>query len=161
MANLKNCTDMFHKEVDEREFLITKIAAKHGIAPKLVSWERLPDFQVYFICYEALPHRIFRSYIPDTSANKILFTRKEYEKRFRITSIRYPETLSRKENFSLYKNQVYEKIEQLHSLGIVHGDLHEENIVVNDNEVKLIDFGLSKFTNDFSDDIQDLRILFG
>lgn len=42
---------------------------------------------------------------------------------------------------SKLKSSVINKIEELHNLGIVHGDLHEENIVVNnDNDVALIDF---------------------
>lgn len=38
-------------------------------------------------------------------------------------------------------NKIKEKIVRLHSLGILHGDLHGENIVTDGEEVRLIDFG--------------------
>ena len=38
-------------------------------------------------------------------------------------------------------------VEKLHSLGIYHGDLHEENVVARGDRLYLIDFGLSEHIN--------------
>ena len=45
-----------------------------------------------------------------------------------------------------YFRQIISAIEYIHKLGIAHRDLKPENILINkDNDIKLIDFGLSKF----------------
>lgn len=51
-----------------------------------------------------------------------------------------------RENISLetricYYNAIRDIIEELRSLGIVHMDLHAQNIVVKDNQISIIDFG--------------------
>lgn len=82
-----------------------------------------------------------------------------------------------------YKDVTVNNLRKLHSLGIIHGDLSEENIVVDPStkDAKLIDFGMSKYVssidieefnvnNDFDAkshedlfayDLQDIRLLFG
>lgn len=49
------------------------------------------------------------------------------------------------ENRYHYSNAIRDKVMQLHSLGIYHGDLHEENIVIDGSDVRIIDYGMSKF----------------
>jgi len=39
-----------------------------------------------------------------------------------------------------YKEQIIKLYQKLHSLGIIHNDLHSGNIVANGNDVRLIDF---------------------
>jgi tRNA A-37 threonylcarbamoyl transferase component Bud32 len=52
------------------------------------------------------------------------------------------------------KEDINNKIQKLHSLGILHGDLHSNNIVINQdmNEIKIIDFGESKFISEIKKD---------
>jgi tRNA A-37 threonylcarbamoyl transferase component Bud32 len=49
-----------------------------------------------------------------------------------------------------YISPITALIKRLHENGIVHGDIHEENIVIDDNDVKLIDFGFSKYIKDIT-----------
>lgn len=53
-----------------------------------------------------------------------------------------------------FKNLIDEQIEKLHSIGIFHGDLHTSNIVLNPetNDVRIIDFGESRFIDDLNAD---------
>lgn len=50
------------------------------------------------------------------------------------------------------ENSILKKVEKMHELGIVHADLHQENILVTKNKSKVEfyigDFGLSKTTKD-------------
>jgi serine/threonine protein kinase len=81
-------------------------------------------------------------------APKILDIKKLEDNRYEITSERYPLTLLKipEEERAIYTNKIKNKVKKLHSLGIIHGDIHEDNIVVNreKDKVGLIDFGLSK-----------------
>jgi TP53 regulating kinase-like protein len=47
----------------------------------------------------------------------------------------------------------------LHKAGIVHGDLTTSNIVIKDNNVYLVDFGLAKYSNEIEDIGVDLHLL--
>lgn len=56
------------------------------------------------------------------------------------------------EQWPIYKDQILNLVDRLHEAGIYHLDLHEENIVIDDNgTVKLIDFGLSRFVTELRD----------
>jgi len=50
-------------------------------------------------------------------------------------------------------------ISKLHSAGIIHGDLTTSNIILKDNEVYLIDFGLGDFSNKIENKAVDLHLL--
>lgn len=54
----------------------------------------------------------------------------------------------------IFRQQIKDKLYKLHDLGIYHGDLTENNIVVDlsYDEIFLIDFGRSKFIKDITDD---------
>lgn len=51
-------------------------------------------------------------------------------------------------------------IGKLHSAGIVHGDLTTSNMILKDNEIYFIDFGLGFFSNKFEDQGVDLNLLY-
>ena len=52
----------------------------------------------------------------------------------------------REQNACIYFRQIISAIEYIHKMGIAHRDLKPENILINkNNEIKLIDFGLSKY----------------
>lgn len=57
-------------------------------------------------------------------------------------------------------NKAFDNIIQLHQLDITHGDLTTLNMIVKDNDVYLIDFGLSEFTNKIEDKAVDLNLFF-
>jgi tRNA A-37 threonylcarbamoyl transferase component Bud32 len=48
------------------------------------------------------------------------------------------------------KEQLLYKLSRLHSAGILHSDMSEENVVVNDGVVSIIDFGLSRLCSDLN-----------
>lgn len=48
----------------------------------------------------------------------------------------------------------------LHQNGIIHGDLTTLNMIVSNNEIYLIDFGLSKFSKDIEERAVDLDLFF-
>jgi serine/threonine protein kinase len=70
----------------------------------------------------------------------------------RVEMIRYPSTINDlpKNEWQNYVPKVIELLQKLHSLGICHRDISEENIVIDieTGDVKLIDFGLSRFTTE-------------
>lgn len=84
---------------------------------------------------------------------------------------KFPETLSdvimdsnRKEEVKLIIARAKILIEKLHEIGILHGDLSEENIVYDKNigVVALIDFGMSKNISDLTNnDIEQYAENFG
>ena len=93
---------------------------------------------------------------------KVLFVQAQKDN-LQVTMTRYPMTLG--EYIELYKtvpedlkNLVLLQINNLHAVGVVHGDLHEHNIVIDlDQEdpkemVKIIDYGESFFINEWSDE---------
>lgn len=149
------------KVVSELEFLITKIASRYNIGAELLSWKRLDDIKIYHIRYEAVPHVEFRTLVISKNPAKILSLRETTEKVFEITLKLYPRVLIQESSFKIYESAIRQRVEELHALGIVHNDLHEENIVIDyDGTVKLIDFGMSKFQTDTSDDLMEMDILF-
>jgi TP53 regulating kinase-like protein len=50
-------------------------------------------------------------------------------------------------------------IQQLHGYGIIHGDLTTSNMIVKDERIFLIDFGLSYIKNSAEDKAVDLYVL--
>lgn len=53
------------------------------------------------------------------------------------------------------KQILLEKVQKMHDLGIFHGDLHERNVVLSENEPFIIDFGNSEFIKDMIIDEND------
>jgi len=49
-----------------------------------------------------------------------------------------------------------EALSALHEHGIVHGDIRIENFLCNKEEIKIIDFGFSKFKQDCEEDFEEL-----
>ena len=60
------------------------------------------------------------------------------------------------------ENSILKKVEKMHELGIVHADLHQENILVTKNKSKVEfyigDFGLSKTAKDLVKQQEDFDI---
>ena len=71
---------------------------------------------------------------------------KRKNSKYTIVFEKYPKTIIEVSNWSVYKEKAVKLLKKLHSLGIVHHCVTEENIVVNPEtgDVRLIDFGLSK-----------------
>ena len=53
-----------------------------------------------------------------------------------------------------------EIIGRLHSLGMIHGDLTTSNMILKEEKIYLIDFGLGKFTSRIEDCATDLYLLY-
>jgi Kae1-associated kinase Bud32 len=51
-------------------------------------------------------------------------------------------------------------IGKLHSAGIIHGDLTTSNMILQDDKIFFIDFGLGYFSNKIEDQGTDLRLLY-
>jgi tRNA A-37 threonylcarbamoyl transferase component Bud32 len=72
------------------------------------------------------------------------------EGKYEITMELYPLTLAdipRNERL-FYRDLIIDKIRSIHNLGIYHGDIHEENIVIRGNDVRIIDYGTTRFISD-------------
>lgn len=61
-------------------------------------------------------------------------------------------------NNDLFKD-VGEMIGRLHSNGIIHGDLTTSNIIIKNNKIYLIDFGLSMVSNRTEDQGVDIKLI--
>ncbi len=68
------------------------------------------------------------------------------------------DNLSEKERLALCKN-LGEEISKLHSKDIIHGDLTTSNLILKDNNLYFIDFGLGFFSNKTEDKAVDLHLL--
>ncbi|MFO7872542.1 MAG: KEOPS complex kinase/ATPase Bud32 [Candidatus Undinarchaeales archaeon] len=55
--------------------------------------------------------------------------------------------------------QLGREIAELHSAGIIHGDLTTSNILVKENKIYFIDFGLGEFSKSVEKRAVDLRVL--
>jgi Kae1-associated kinase Bud32 len=55
--------------------------------------------------------------------------------------------------------KVGEQIKQMHNQNIIHGDLTTSNMILKNNEVYFIDFGLSFFSDKVEDKAVDLHLL--
>jgi Kae1-associated kinase Bud32 len=55
---------------------------------------------------------------------------------------------------------VGELVGKLHSAGIVHGDLTTSNMILKDNEIYFIDFGLGEFSRSIEDQGVDMNLLY-
>ena len=61
-------------------------------------------------------------------------------------------------NSDLFKD-IGEMIGRLHSNGIIHGDLTTSNIIIRNNKIYLIDFGLSMFSDRTEDQGVDMKLI--
>lgn len=61
-------------------------------------------------------------------------------------------------NSELFKD-IGEMIGKLHSNGIIHGDLTTSNIIIRNNKIYLIDFGLSMFSDRTEDQGVDIKLI--
>ncbi len=61
-------------------------------------------------------------------------------------------------NSDLFKD-IGEMIGRLHSNGIIHGDLTTSNIIIRNNKIYLIDFGLSMFSDRTEDQGVDIKLI--
>ena len=65
-----------------------------------------------------------------------------------------------KDNFSLkHMAELGEEVAKMHKLGIVHGDLTTANLMLKDNKLYLIDFGLGNYSNKDEDKATDIFLL--
>lgn len=60
------------------------------------------------------------------------------------------------EKFEKQLQKLGKRIAQLHSAGIIHGDLTTSNVLVNPKEMALVDFGLGFFSKKIEDQAVDL-----
>jgi len=68
-------------------------------------------------------------------------------------------TILSADNFKPYAMQVGDLIAKMHNNDIVHGDLTTSNMLVDEEKVYLIDFGLSNFSTKVEDKAVDLHLL--
>lgn len=113
------------------EIEISKIAGDHGISPK-----------------------IFDSYVcvnnKDSSCYGVIYM--EYVKGLTLSDFLYK--YYSRENILIIRRILEEKINKLHNLGILHSDLHSDNVMIvmdgsNIKDVVIIDFGFSQYIKDY------------
>lgn len=63
------------------------------------------------------------------------------------------------QNATLFAKQLAQIVSSLHQAGICHGDLTTSNVLVVDQRLHLIDFGLSFFSDSLEDIAVDLHLL--
>ena len=63
------------------------------------------------------------------------------------------------ENVHSWMKKLAKTIQQMHSVGVVHGDLTSSNVLVRGEELVLIDFGLSEFSDHVEHVAVDLHLL--
>ncbi|MBT4650916.1 Kae1-associated serine/threonine protein kinase [Candidatus Woesearchaeota archaeon] len=61
--------------------------------------------------------------------------------------------------YQKFAKQIGERVGVLHQKDIIHGDLTTSNMIVSDSGLKLIDFGLSSFSDRVEDKAVDLFLL--
>jgi len=114
---------VYQKKISPKEFEILKIASDAEISPHLISWKNIARSCSNYIIAEI---ELYPFTLGDIPINR------------------------RK----IYVDSIKNKLMQLYNMGIFHGDIHEENIVINPDtqQVRLIDFGQSKFLNEITPD---------
>ncbi len=63
------------------------------------------------------------------------------------------------EDYVSIAQQIGEIIKKIHDVGIIHGDLTTSNMILKNNTVYVIDFGLSFFSHKIEDKAVDLHLL--
>jgi len=112
---------VYQKKVSPKELEILKITSDSEISPRLISWKNILGSNSNYIIAEI---ELYPLTLDDIPINKRKF----------------------------YVNAIKNKLMELYNLNIFHGDIHEENIVINPEteQVRLIDFGRSKFFNEIT-----------
>lgn len=89
----------------------------------------------------------------ETSKNKILM-------QF-IDGVRIKELLNKSDKKTIESvcSEIGRSIGKLHSAGIIHGDLTTSNMIIKDEKVYFIDFGLGFFSRKIEDQGTDLKLL--
>ncbi len=64
-----------------------------------------------------------------------------------------------KDNTERFGKELGALVRSLHDQGIIHGDLTTSNVLLVDGKLRLIDFGLSFFSEDVEDKAVDLHLL--
>lgn len=90
-----------------------------------------------------------------------------YERKENVLKVEYLDGEKVRDLLSEYSNEerqklaekIGENIAKLHNRGIVHGDLTTSNMIVVDDELYFIDFGLGYFTKSVEDKAVDLYLL--
>lgn len=108
--------NIYKKIVKEKEVKFYSRAAANGISPSLISHYK--DGEYITMCTEKYPHTLYD--LIQKGVTKERLTEIIDEARLRLSD--------------------------LHNIGIIHGGLSEENIIIN-NDVKLIDFGMAYEVN--------------
>ncbi|MEM2874168.1 MAG: KEOPS complex kinase/ATPase Bud32 [Candidatus Nanoarchaeia archaeon] len=75
-----------------------------------------------------------------------------------IEGLKLRDYLDKTSDTSVFK-QVAHLVERMHNAGIVHCDLTTSNMILHNNNVFLIDFGLSDYSNRVEDKAVDLHLL--
>jgi len=64
--------------------------------------------------------------------------------------VNYPKHLIDEEQPNIWLSKLKEKLVLLHKNGILHGDLSEDNVVMNGQDLRIIDYGMSIYLTDLA-----------
>jgi len=136
-------TNTYTKKVSLQELEFNRMAEKQDICPRIVSVEKYEGKSWYYRKVDGIIHV--------DNEHKVLDPTQYYI----MTSELYPGTLyeylENTKDTKIFK-KVSEKVKKLHELGILHGDLHQNNIVMNPStkDVRIIDLGNSCYISELT-----------
>jgi tRNA A-37 threonylcarbamoyl transferase component Bud32 len=116
--------ETYTKCMSHSELIFLKLASEADIAPKILSVKNKSK-DTYIVTMEKYPYTLSGYYCISDDRVFTMFT---------------------------YRGKINDLIDKLHSIDILHGDLHGGNIVINPKteDVRLIDFGQSYFIHEIT-----------
>lgn len=93
---------------------------------------------------------IFTIMASNANISPRLLSWRKVENNYMIEMDKYATVIGDVYDRSPYEEKGIQLVRDLHNLGIFHGDLSEDNVVVNPStgDIRLIDFGMSSFIKD-------------
>lgn len=147
----KNILEDIYEKIDERKFVVKIRLRKTYLNEKID--EKIRKYRM------KIESKIIRRLYNIINVPKILY--EDYDN-FALV-LEYIDGI-KFQDFINEKNKIYLKflgeiIGKIHRYGVVHGDLTTQNILIKNNEIYLIDFGLSFLSRRIEDFATDIELL--
>lgn len=138
-----SCINEEDVKFDRNEYNIGTILAKEKISPQM--------YEYFLTKNEKIKNKIIKAVktfeVDDDENNYKIFEAEILRilvmQKLNGYTLGYAEDNEIKVSYS-QKKMICEKLNRMHDLGIIHNDLHEDNIFLEEKEAYIIDFGLSQ-----------------